>query len=116
MSGQGWWYRASQEQKLRQLDAGLALGMTAKQIAIVSGVDMTSGDPRATVTSFGYLHGRAFRPALEERALEREAGWGQGRRPALSTKGARTKLRRAYESGARDFSDAAVATFTDEAA
>lgn len=33
----GWWYRASVAQRLAQVDAGLELGMTAKQIALASG-------------------------------------------------------------------------------
>lgn len=51
MSG-GWWHRASQAQKLAQLDAGIELGMAAAQIALASGAS------RPAVASFADYHHR----------------------------------------------------------
>lgn len=47
-----WWYRATAEQKLAQIDAAIELGMTAGQIA------MNCGTIRTTVFAFANYHGR----------------------------------------------------------
>ncbi len=51
----GWWYRASLEQKLAQVDGGIELGLTSNQVAMVSGAK-----DRYTVKAFGAYHGRHF--------------------------------------------------------
>ena len=47
----GWWYRASKEQRLEQIKAGIELGMTSKQVAMNCGCyyaeiySISGGDP-----------------------------------------------------------------------
>jgi len=55
----GWWYRASIEQRLAQIDGGVECGLTARQVAMVSGVDMDR-HPAQVVASFAIKHGRHF--------------------------------------------------------
>lgn len=50
----GWWYRATADQKLAQIDAAIDLGMTSTQVA------MNCGANRTTVTTFANYHGRRF--------------------------------------------------------
>lgn len=59
----GWWYRATAEQKLAQIDAAIEIGMTAKQVAMNCGVDLGLSDRGYTVQSFATYHGRAFSQA-----------------------------------------------------
>jgi len=74
MTQKGWWYRASQEQRLRQIDAGIELGMTAKQVAMVSGTMV------GTVFSFSRLHGRHFyTPATVYSKKGNDARWASVR-------------------------------------
>lgn len=54
MTKSEWWYSASQAQKLAQIDGGLECGMTATQVAMVSGT--VSG----TVQGFAQKHDRSF--------------------------------------------------------
>ena len=84
----GWWYRASQPQKLAQIDGGIQLGMTAKQVAMLSGV---AGDhAHAIVNNFALRHGRSFPDAQRGRVL---AG-------AAHAKYGATRARNAYFGGA----------------
>ncbi len=54
-----WWERATDEQKLEQIDAGIALGMTGKQISMNLRAYVNS-DGGSKVTSFARRHGRSF--------------------------------------------------------
>lgn len=49
-----WWSRASSEQKLAQIDGGIELGMSSRQIAL------NVGATRAAVLEFGRRAGRQF--------------------------------------------------------
>lgn len=51
----GWWHRASTEQKLAQVDAGIEIGLTARQVALACGVERSQ-----TVTQFANYHERKF--------------------------------------------------------
>lgn len=53
----GWWYRASTEQRLAQIDGGIELEMTVRQVALASGAHMTHG---GTVQAVAREHGRRF--------------------------------------------------------
>jgi hypothetical protein len=54
-----WWDRATTEQKLVQIDAGIALGMTGKQISMCLRVpEVYHGNSK--VTAFAHSHGRSF--------------------------------------------------------
>lgn len=56
-----WWRSASTEQRLAQVDAGIELGMTARQVALVSGARMYGKRGMPTVvTNFASFHGRSF--------------------------------------------------------
>ena len=57
-----WWSRASTKQKLAQIDGGISLGMTAKQVAKNVRVDAAS-----TVQAFANRHGRHFPTTPQER-------------------------------------------------
>ena len=65
-----WWSRASTEQKLAQIDGGISLGMTAKQVAMCLRVD--TQNKAETVNAFAYRNGRRF-PTTKREALRR---WG----------------------------------------
>lgn len=54
-----WWSNASREQKLKQIDAGIGLGMSAKQIALVSGTTTEC------VHQYGWRHDRSFPTTIE---------------------------------------------------
>lgn len=54
-----WWDRATDEQKLAQIDAGIALGMTGKQISMNLRAPVNA-DGGSKVTSFARRHGRSF--------------------------------------------------------
>lgn len=58
----GWWYGASTEQRLAQIDAAIELGMTAKQCAMNCGClyDSQSVRPGDRVHGFASYHGRHF--------------------------------------------------------
>jgi len=63
MSGhtkQGWWYSATQEQKLAQIDGGIECGMTAREIALNCGASLGVNDRGGTIGAFAFLHGRNF--------------------------------------------------------
>jgi hypothetical protein len=79
MSGSGWWYRASQSQKLGQVDAARELGMTAKAVAIVCGAAAAS-----TVHDFARRHGRYFDEHAEAAAETGIRAWsGTDRRAPM---------------------------------
>lgn len=72
----GWWDRASVEQRLAQIDAGIELGMTALQVA------MASGSPDGVaVGAFALNHGRHMgrggktSSRLRAGGLKRSAKW-----------------------------------------
>lgn len=49
-----WWDRASEDEKLGQIDAGIELGMTARQVGI------NVGATKETIHSFARYRGRNF--------------------------------------------------------
>lgn len=49
-----WWARATTEQRLAQIDGGISLGMTARQIAL------NCGTQRDNLYAFGRRRGRTF--------------------------------------------------------
>lgn len=51
----GWWFRATHEQRMAQLDAAISLGMTARQLA------MNCGGTVGAVAQFASVNGRKFR-------------------------------------------------------
>lgn len=55
----GWWYRANQTQKVAQVEAGIELGMTARQVSIASGAKVT-GYGSGPVAMFAWSHGLSF--------------------------------------------------------
>lgn len=66
MSERGWWYRATTEERLAQIDGAIELGMTAPQAALncgclydqrYSGNRLGSG---SLLRSFAASHGRSF--------------------------------------------------------
>ena len=59
----GWWYRASTEERLAQIDAGIELGMTAKQVAMNCGCLYESASVASggqLVTQLARRNGRRF--------------------------------------------------------
>lgn len=69
-----WWDRATDAQKLAQIDAGIALGMTGKQISmnLRAPVNAYGG---SKVTTFARRHGRSFpNPESHNRKVARQAG------------------------------------------
>lgn len=70
----GWWYRASTEQRLAQIDGCIELGMTAAQCAMNCGCFSDErGWSRAgdTIRTFARYHGRAF-PMNEDKEVSRD--------------------------------------------
>lgn len=95
----GWWYRASTEQRLAQIDAGIELGMTAAQVAMNCGAAFYS-DGKSHVHVFARDHGRKFRNSQEERALQIEQRKEVERLRRLRSRPvAKSQLRNAYLSG-----------------
>lgn len=88
---EGWWYRASQEDKLRQVDAAINLGFSSRIVA------KNCGAEALTIISFAQYHGRTFLDAAEVRAFEREEARPRIRK--LSAREERARLRRAYFAG-----------------
>lgn len=59
----GWWYRATQAEKLAQIDGCIEVGMTAKQCAMNVGTYEDEGsdaDGRQRILAFATYHGRTF--------------------------------------------------------
>lgn len=61
----GWWYRASREDKLAQVDGAIALGLTASVVA------KNCGASKDAIFKFAHWHGRRFAEAAEVRRVER---------------------------------------------
>ncbi|MDO9417000.1 hypothetical protein [Pararhizobium sp.] len=60
-----WWNRASTEERLKQIDAGIELRMTARQIAMNLRVSPYDANPKQSpIDSFAKYHGRRFRGDL----------------------------------------------------
>lgn len=73
-----YWDKASQEQRLIQIDAGIELGMTSKQIAMCLRAPMYDRDGGDNaVKTFGNRHGRSFPTSQSESG--RRAGRIAGR-------------------------------------
>jgi hypothetical protein len=69
----GWWYRASTEQRLAQIDGCIELGMTAAQCALNCGCfSEIDGWKRAgtVIHSFAAYYGRSF-PMTEDKEVGR---------------------------------------------
>lgn len=96
MSARGWWYRASREQKLAQIDGGIECGLTAREIAICSGLLQ---ERRLKVNNFATAHGRKLPTPQWKRADA-----------TVRRKG---NARRAYWQGDRDLTDYAIAHRND---
>lgn len=54
-----WWERASTEDRLAQIDGGIAVGMTTKQVSMNCGAPIYENGTCA-VSSFANNHGRIF--------------------------------------------------------
>lgn len=78
---EGWWHNASVEQRLAQIDGGIECGLTAGQVAMVSG--STPG----AVGSFAIFYGRKF-PAKNKASSA-----------SIARAGAKKRDRAAYMSG-----------------
>lgn len=55
-----YWDKATQEQRLAQIDAGISLGMTSKQIAMCLGAPIYENGRDNAVSLFAARHGRRF--------------------------------------------------------
>lgn len=71
-----WWDRATVAQKLKQIDAGIALGMSSKQIAMNLRLEADQHGI-AKVSYFANSHGRNFARGAT-RASRRAAGMAAG--------------------------------------
>lgn len=74
----GWWHRATQEQRLAQIDAAIELGMTCPQVA------KNCGGSVSAVSGFALNHGRNFSgfSANQRRQIRRKIAivrWENGR-------------------------------------
>lgn len=67
-----WWDRATDAQRLAQIDAGIALGMSSKQISMNLRVEVNEHGG-GKVFNFANYHGRHF-PRSRQRAIARSAG------------------------------------------
>lgn len=83
-----WWFKASEAQRLAQIDGGIECGMTSRQIAVASGLD---GEDRKTVAWFAQNHLRKI-PHKTKFKAQRE--------PA-PVRGAVARDRRSYIAGER---------------
>lgn len=54
LNKKSWWYRASKDQKLAQIDGGIECGICAKHIAMNVGATVSAAQ------EFGRYHGRKF--------------------------------------------------------
>ena len=68
----GWWYSASTEDRLAQIDGAIELGMTAKQCAMNCGCVLDS-NPGGNVTVYAHRHGRNF-PAKYDTPNRKQQG------------------------------------------
>lgn len=86
---EAWWWRASDAQRLAQIDGGIECGLTLREIGICLGLGNRKS-ACSEVREFGVKHGRKFT---------------QRREGARITSG---DVKKAYWHGARDFSDRAI--------
>ena len=93
MNPEGWWHRASTEQRLRQLDAGIELGLSSRAIAVCSGLD-AAHESGAKVREFSRRHGRKMPYANSAHTSQKMKRVGD--------------LKRSYWRGGRDFTDQAL--------
>lgn len=67
-----WWKHATREQRLAQIDGGIALNMTGKQVAINCGL-LSHGEPAPeTICAYASKYNRSFHGesvAMHERAI-----------------------------------------------
>lgn len=94
----GWWYRATQEQKLAQIDAAIEVGMTVPQVAINCGANVN------TVGSFATNHGRHFSgfSKNQQRKTKRDSAivrWENGK-PVSGLRASIADAKEAFLSGA----------------
>lgn len=68
----GWWYRATDAERLAQIDAGIALGMTAKQIAMNCQCEIYAGSEGSRIKAFAYANGRSFNREAATEAVTRK--------------------------------------------
>lgn len=92
------WSNSTTFQKLAQIDGGISLGMTARQIA------MNCGTKRDNVASLGRRHGRVF-PAVNSGGGHESAGARRG--------GSVTRIIRARKHGASNMLMADAFTIFD---
>ena len=64
-----WWSKATEAQKLAQIDGGIECGMTGPQVA------MASGTTRSAVHSFAIAHGRKFPMRTGTASRKRMGKW-----------------------------------------
>lgn len=73
----GWWYRASKEQRLAQIDAAIDLGMNARQTAMclgclwemnAKGAGIVKGSQGDLVETFARRNGRNFQAGMSAKA------------------------------------------------
>jgi len=77
MKKPSWWSRASQEQKLAQIDGGIECGVSAKHIAMNVGASVSA------IHEYGRRHGRKFNgkpTTAQNRIAGSIAGLGNARR------------------------------------
>lgn len=67
-----WWDRATDAQKLEQIDAGIALGMTGKQVSMNLRMPVDHNG-NSKVINFANYHGRHF-SRFAQRSTRRAAG------------------------------------------
>ena len=89
-----WWNRASVEQRLAQIDGGIELGLTARQVAVFRGLPAEGEvDYSQRLRSWAMYYGRRFPLANRQRGGLKAKRVGD--------------LKRAYFGGVeRDFNDA----------
>lgn len=74
----GWWYRATDAERLAQIDEAIDLGFTAKQVAINCGCAEGGG----IVTAFAAMHNRHFDNVI---AVHKRPNLGPRRAVCLAT-------------------------------
>ncbi len=73
-----WWKNASTEDRLKQIDAGISLGMTARQVAMNLRVQMYPGSRESAVSRFANNHGRYFNGRSAKSPAKAAAGKAGG--------------------------------------
>lgn len=67
MSGKGWWFHATAEQRLAQIDGGIECGLTGSQIALALGGNAVG------VRQFAWAHDRKLGRGGEKASRPRRA-------------------------------------------